>query len=192
MRKFTALLMSAILVVTISAVSFAAEMGGNGNGQPRPDASANAQASDERREETRNRLEEFKAFQGRMKQHRERAIDEMQANNALRAENARLLGEFRDSLELLSEGETSLTEETMEAIGGYMEQIRAHRDELKETRIRMREILKANGRYRSEKNFDALENSFSEIASIQQERNQLMLRINECIAEMMKLLVSEV
>ncbi len=188
-KKLSVIVLSVIIAVLSSSVSFAQSPAGQGgmSGQ-----AGGQQPAFQNREEFANKREEFSAFRERLQQHRELAIERMKENNSIRAENARLLGEFRDSLELLAEEGTVLSDETLEAIHQYMEQIRAHRDALKDTHQRIRNLIRANGEFRSKKDYASLENSFSQIADMQLERNAIMLEINEDISEMLKLLVSEV
>lgn len=188
MRKIYVYILSIALTAALSAAAFAAQgpsaQGGSNGAQQQ-------EAAQQRREEFANKREEFNAFREQLRQCRTAALDSMRFNNQLRAENARLLGEAKGSLEQMREQGIEISEETMEAIHAYMEQIRVHKADLKETHFRMREIAEDNGELRSEKDYASLVDSFGEISDIQQQRTETLNKINECISEILKLLVSE-
>ncbi len=188
MRKIYVYILSIALTAALSAGAFAAQ-------GPSAQGSANGtqkqEAAQQRRDEFANKREEFNAFKEQLRQCRTAALDSMRFNNQLRAENARLLGEAKGSLEQMREQGVEISEETMEAINAYMEQIRVHKAELKETHSRIREIAANNGKLRGEKDYVSLVDSFGEITDIQLQRTETLNKIKECISGILMLLVSE-
>ena len=99
MKKLSAYILSIALIVAVSAGVFAQGPAG----QSSSNGGKQQEAAQKNGEEFANKREEFNAFKEQLRQSREAALDAMRSNNRLRAENSRLLGEAKGSLEQLRE-----------------------------------------------------------------------------------------
>ncbi|MHB1452872.1 MAG: hypothetical protein ACYCYM_02795 [Saccharofermentanales bacterium] len=203
MKKLAVTLVAIIMVMSLSVLSFA--QGGLGSGMREQKKAERQEAfaakmeeiaairSDvaARKQELQTKKEEFEAFRTDLGELRETAIAAMKANNGLRAEGARLHSELRGSLESLKLEGTALSQEVIDGLNEYKDQIAVLREELQSTKDQILDIRRKNGEFRSTKAYDSLITSFNEIIAIQQLRNDCLVEINGILQQMLSLLVSE-
>jgi DNA repair exonuclease SbcCD ATPase subunit len=144
-----------------------------------------------RKQALSTKREEFEAFRTELNELRAQAIEAMKANNAVRAENARLGSELKQSLESLKNEGTELSQEVIDGLNGYKENLAVLREELKTSKDQILDIRRRNGEFRSSKDYAALFVSFTEIVTIQGQRNECLTDINADLQAMLALLVSE-
>lgn len=203
MKKLTVALVAIVMVMSLSVLSFAQGGLGAGMREQRKAERQEAFAAKmeeiaaikadvaARKQELQTKKEEFEAFRTELNTLRATAIDAMKANNELRAEGARLHSELQGSLESLKLEGTALSQETIDGLNGYKDQIAVLREELKSTKTQILDIKRQNGEFRSTKAYDSLIASFNEIIAVQQLRNDCLSEINGILQDMLELLVSE-
>jgi chromosome segregation ATPase len=169
------------------------EMANNRNrfNQKMDEIQAKREEIQNRNEEFASKREEFEAYRNMIRERVQTAVGNMQENNRLRAENARLYGELKGSLEQLREQGFELSEESMASMEGYMEQIRLLREELKDTQGQIGNIARNNAQLRKNRDYASLEASLDEATAVQEYRNECLTQINEHLSLMLRELVSE-
>ncbi|MHB8961574.1 MAG: hypothetical protein ACYC5K_00255 [Saccharofermentanales bacterium] len=203
MKKLTVMVLAVLMVISLSVVSFAqGGLGAEIREQRQADRQAAFAARMEeiaamrteiaaRKQALSTKREEFEAFRTELNELRAQAIEAMKANNAVRAENARLGSELKQSLESLKNEGTELSQEVIDGLNGYKENLAVLREELKTSKDQILDIRRRNGEFRSSKDYAALIVSFTQIVTIQGQRNECLTDINADLQAMLALLVSE-
>lgn len=136
--------------------------------------------------------EEFEAFKVALFAKKHDMLDMKAAANQLHAENAKLQGDLRNSLESLEENGIVLSDEVQQSLEDSMAKIREITGLLKDSKGQIQDILQANRGFIKDRDYVSMETAFDEINAIQQYRNECLTQINTLLQDMIKLLVTVV
>lgn len=136
--------------------------------------------------------EEFEAFKDALFARKREMLDMNAATNQLHAENAKLQGDLRNSLESLEENGIVLSDEVRQALEESMTKIREITGLLKDSKGQIQDILQTNRGFIKDRDYVSMETAFDEIYAIQQYRNECLTQINTLLQDMIKLLVTVV
>lgn len=198
MKKFIALTLSVVMLITGSAMSFAEETTGKQGDKVRQETFQAGQKNvDELKNvpqpKFENKKAEFRAFFEALNAKRKEAIAAMKASNKIRNENARLMADLRSALESMKEDGVELKPEVLAQLEEYKNQIKAIKEEIRATKDQIKDVLKEHRtHFMKDKDYAAMEAAFAEIAVVQKFRNDSLVEINNILKAMLQLLVVEV
>lgn len=140
----------------------------------------------------KTKQEEFQAFKDSLFTMKSQMLDLRSTANQLHAENAKLMGDVRNSLNSLSEKGIVLSPETKLALDSSTNQIKELTVIIKETKGQIQAILKDNKEFVKDRDYVSMEPAFEHIIAIEKLRNDSLTKINNLLQDMVKLLVAVV
>ncbi|MHB8131560.1 MAG: hypothetical protein ACYDEX_21475, partial [Mobilitalea sp.] len=124
------------------------------------------------------------AFRAVVKAQRDIIKANRAANFALRSSNKTLRKSIASSLKAIKASDTPLDTEIVEQLKVYKTELKAIGEALKLTRGDIKEINAGNKDNKKALNYEAMEVAFTQITSIQADRNSKLTRINEILNAM--------
>ena len=136
--------------------------------------------------------DEFEAFKDLLFAKKKEMLALRYTNNMLHAENAKLQGDLRSSLESMTENGLVLSDDITIALEECMAQIKEISASLKESKGQIQDVLQQNRGFIRSRDYVSMETAFEEIYAIQQYRNECLTQINTLLQNMIRLLVTVV
>ncbi len=140
----------------------------------------------------KTKQEEFQAFKEILFTKRSQMLAMRSTANKLHVENAKLMGDVRNSLGSLEEKGIVLSEETKLALADCTAQIKEITAKIRETKGQIQNVLKNNRGFINNRDYVSMEAAFDEIFAIEQFRNECLTQINTMLQDIIKLLVAVV
>jgi chromosome segregation ATPase len=136
--------------------------------------------------------DEFDAFKDALLTKKSEMIDLRNTANMLHAQNAKLSGDLKNSLESIKENDLVLSDETKLALEDSMAQIKEIAAKIQATKGQIHDLLMTNKEYIKSKDYISMETLFDEIFAIELYRNECLSQINTILQDMIKLLIAVV